>query len=191
LRAAWENTLAAHPQLLVSFNESEDGAVSQRPGAWPSPPLEVVDLRDRGEMASRAQVRAWARDEAARPFDLRGEGLIRTRAWLLSDGSVQLMLTAHEILLDGWGANTLVREVADRYAGKAPPAEDGLVGFRRYITWERAHLESEMADAARNRWADVVGGELPPFAFPRDRPPPATPSGLSCKSRTNGMNLGC
>ncbi|SKB04574.1 non-ribosomal peptide synthetase [Aeromicrobium choanae] len=75
--------------------------------------LEVVDVPD------DAAAQAWLDADLARPLDL-GTGPCRTALLTLPDGRCWWYHAAHHVVLDGYGAQQLLRRVADLYDGAAP-----------------------------------------------------------------------
>jgi amino acid adenylation domain-containing protein len=172
-RAAWTQLLDEHPQLLTRFSAEGDEPCQAYP-SWSCALGKPIDLRGHSEREREARFEQLARAEAGRPFDLHEDPLLRAELVRMSPEQSRLLVTMHEILLDGWGATLLFRRLGELYeAPKSPSARgadrDGRQ-FDRYVAWERRHL--------RSRDGPGSGRPLAPGAprrasgpEPADRPP--------------------
>ncbi len=104
---------AEFEQLRVEFASTPDGPLQRvRPsGEAPLPVLEAVD-RD----AATALVDA----ELARPLDLLAGEATRTGLVRLADGTTWWWHAAHHVVLDGYGAQQLLRRIAAFHDGAEP-----------------------------------------------------------------------
>jgi amino acid adenylation domain-containing protein len=100
--------------------------------------LPVVDLR--GEEEPTAAAERWAREEAARPFDL-GQGRpFRARLLRLGEREHVLLLTLHHIVADGWSLQVLHHELSTLYEacsrGLPDPLPAPALQYRDFAVWE-------------------------------------------------------
>lgn len=115
LREAHRRTYAEHEQLRVVFGLDAQGP-RQRVLAPRAAELGVVEVAD--EVAAQA----WVRSDVARPMRLLGERAEVVRAALLRlpDGRCWWYHAAHHVVADGYGAQQLLRRIAEHH--------DALVG---------------------------------------------------------------
>ena len=92
--------------------------------------LPVVELRKVPEPEREAQLRALARAEVQRPFDLTPGPLLRATLVRLADTEYVLLLSMHHIVFDGWSHTVFWRELSVLYAacstGKPSPLPRSL-----------------------------------------------------------------
>ena len=106
---------AEFEQLRVEFATTADGP-RQRVR-----PIAPVELPVR-EAADRDAATALIVAELARPLDLLAGEVTRTGLVLLADGTSWWWHAAHHVVLDGYGAQQLLRRIAALYApGAATP----------------------------------------------------------------------
>ncbi|MGW4809451.1 amino acid adenylation domain-containing protein [Kitasatospora sp. NPDC004272] len=181
LRAAWRAALARHPHLTGVVTATEDGPRLRFP-AFDLGDLEIRDLRGpRGDGpgpdpdsgpgdtagSPAARFRTFAAAAAAEPFDLESEPFVRATGFRVADDRFHLLLTTHELALDGWGAQVFARTFTEEYAAAGParrerrPEPDGAAALGRYLSWQAAAERSGALDASRRYWADVLGERVP------------------------------
>ncbi|XVV08454.1 amino acid adenylation domain-containing protein [Actinoplanes sp. CA-131856] len=143
LRAAAQAVQDRHANLRAAFRPRKAGQPVQLvPAALP------VDFTEIGPGASVAEV---AEAERSRPFDLARPPLLRWALIRLGDERHALVLTAHHILLDGWSAPLVVRDLLTFYAGGEPPAARP---YKDYLAW----VARQDQDAAERAWRDALAG---------------------------------
>jgi hypothetical protein len=97
--------------------------------------------------------------DRSRPFDVTRPPLLRCTLVRYQDGSADLILTMHHMLIDGWSMPILARDLAELYAGRgaglpaAPP-------YRDYLAWLAGTDESAALNllAALSHHADFSVG---------------------------------
>ncbi|MFJ4990222.1 amino acid adenylation domain-containing protein [Streptomyces sp. NPDC088732] len=130
-------------------------------------PLTVEDLRDRADQDTL--VRAHHDRELRTPFEWSRPPLIRFHVQRLSDDTMQLFVTEHHAIMDGWSERSMFAELLNRYAGThSAPAVSAR--FRSYVRLELAALDSE---PDRRFWADEMD-EAPFTRLPRRSHPSGT-----------------
>lgn len=175
LRRAWRLLLAENPNLLARFAD-QDGQPVQHLPHW-----EIeIEPTVRGD-GTAARFDRDARELAGRPFDLHTEPLLRAALYRFGDGHHQMLVTMHEILLDGWGAQVLFGRLGVLYAALADgenlaPDAQRRDAFAHYLHWQQAHLDGQEVQQAGRYWAANLAGTLPVLELPTDRPRPAFPS---------------
>ncbi|MDQ3280870.1 MAG: condensation domain-containing protein, partial [Acidobacteriota bacterium] len=157
LEACFTQLVARHEVLRTNFIERGGQPRQIVRDATPFE-LDVIDLgshRDGESMARRI-----AADEAARPFDLERDRLVRATAVRMRDGRTALIVVMHHVIGDGWSIQLLSRELAELYAGRELPPL--ALQYRDYAAWEAAHD----FDADERWWLDVLSGERAPKPVP-------------------------
>lgn len=71
-------------------------------------------------VADEATAEAWMRAELARPMDLGAGDVVRAVLLSLPRGRTWWFHAAHHVVLDGYGAQQLLRRVCELYDGAAP-----------------------------------------------------------------------
>ncbi len=139
LRAAHTAAYTEFEQLRVTFEVTPEGP-RQQVGTSAEATLPVVTVADETEAD------AWMRADLARPFDLTAGAPVPLRAALLAlpDGRTWWYHAAHHVLLDGYGAQQLLRRIAELH--------DGTVGGP---TSTLAEVIAEDAEATASAAADA------------------------------------
>jgi amino acid adenylation domain-containing protein len=178
LSLAWDLLLQENPALLARFTEQDGEPVHTYPH-WQVPLPAAEDPGGQDDEDRRRRYRDRAATEAARPFDLATEPSLRLRLFALGDAEHRLLVTMHEILLDGWGATVLFQRLAELYRLAAAPGARAsrarAARYDRYLDWQGRLLRTpEVAEAGRY-WRQRLDGELPVLDVAQ-KPRPARPT---------------
>ncbi|WP_433206343.1 amino acid adenylation domain-containing protein [Dactylosporangium sp. CS-047395] len=161
LRAAAQAVQDRHANLRAAFRPRKAGQPVQLipaavPVAW-----SFVDGRD---------PEAVAEAERRKPFDLARPPLLR---WCLVREAPErhrLVLTAHHILLDGWSAPLLIKDLLILYSGQEPARTRP---YKEYLAW----VARQDRDAASAAWRGALDGlEEPTLLRPAAGPVAAEPA---------------
>ncbi|WP_194815275.1 non-ribosomal peptide synthetase [Nocardia sp. XZ_19_385] len=108
--------------------------------------------------------------EQLRPFDLTAPPLIRFLLVRTADDRWMLALTNHRLLLDGWSAPILLRELLAVYALGIPEQTEIDDGFGTFLRWRAAQDRSSALAAWHAALHDLDGPTLvaAPGAVPSD-----------------------
>jgi enterobactin synthetase component F len=112
LQAAITAAYAESEQLRVVLGTTVDGP---RQRVLPTSPSSLRTI----EVPSVAEAEEWIRADLARPMDLASGDVVRS-ALLLLPGASWWCHAAHHVVLDGYGAQQLLRRVAALYDGAEP-----------------------------------------------------------------------
>ncbi|NBD14048.1 non-ribosomal peptide synthase/polyketide synthase, partial [Corallococcus silvisoli] len=161
--AALERSLAEilrrHEVLRTTFHETPDGAV-QRVSLPPGRALTHVDLRGLAHDARDVRAREWAREDAARPFDLVEGPPVRMSLLALRDDLHVLVLVMHHIVADGWSLGVLVRELGALYGaftqGRASGLPELAVQYADHAVWQRGWLQGDVREAQLAWWREQL-----------------------------------
>ena len=166
LAGAWSALLDENPNLLARITEEEAEAVQHFP-TWPVPLETPEDLSVLRQAAREAAFRERAVREATRPFRLDQEPMLRAAGFRMGDEDHRLLLTMHEILLDGWGAMVLIQRLGALYARGESAAEPvRRMRFERYLDYREGELHCAEMVQAGEYWRKELGGHLPVLDLP-------------------------
>ena len=162
-----------HEATRTRFREL-DGTPTQVV-AEPAPvALPVVDLMATAAPAQSAEVARLARAEAALPFDLAQDILLRATLLRLDEMTHVLLLTMHHIVSDGWSLGVLVDELSVLYSafarGQASPLPELPAQYADFTLWQRDWLQGEVLDRHLDYWRAQLAGAPPLLELPVDRP---------------------
>ncbi|MEU9759098.1 amino acid adenylation domain-containing protein [Streptomyces sp. NPDC047987] len=173
LAGAWRQLLTENPQLLARFSESDEPGTQEVVQHYPH---WDVPLSGQVRETTEEELRATASREAATPFDLLAEPALRAELFRLPDGQHRLLVTLHELLLDGWGATVLFQRLAELYERRpAAPDPERATRYDRYLDHLEARLATEEVAEAGEYWQRRLAGELPALQIAQ-KPRPAAPT---------------
>src|SRR5262249_24656888 len=172
LHAAARALLARHPSLRACFPRAELSHQVQVIGSQVAAQRRVFDLSRFGD-ARRTQrlAEVLAQDRAER-FDLTVAPLLRFTLIRMAARRHKLVITNHHVLMDGWSAPVLVRELLTLYRQGADTAVlPRAVSYRDYLAW----LAAQDRSTAIAAWREALSGleDATPLA-PRDAGPLTT-----------------
>ncbi|MET7427267.1 amino acid adenylation domain-containing protein, partial [Dactylosporangium sp. NPDC005555] len=153
LRAAAAALLDRHPNLRAAFRPRKTGEPVQLIPAKVTQAWTFADLT--GVSPAEAEVERIAAEDRGRRFDLGKPPLLRWTLVRLADNAHRLVMTGHHILLDGWSAPLLVRDLLALYAGTPLPAPRP---YRDYLAW----LTAQDRATGRAAWRQALDGVTEP-----------------------------
>ena len=137
-------------------------------------PLDVVDLRTEPDPPTAAQ--KWMRADYTAPVDVNGAHLYHSALLRIADERHLLYLRSHHIVLDGYGAFTMINRIAEIYSSDEPPATTtpSIDAIARIAETDHAYAESPRAVRDLEYWTaqmsgsgDVASWSLQPPARPQ------------------------
>ena len=138
--------------------------------------LPVVELREVPEPEREAQLRALARAEVQRPFDLTQGPLLRAMLVRLADTEYVLLLSMHHIVFDGWSHTVFWRELSVLYAacstGKPALLPELAIQYADFAHWQQQWLQGDRLATHLAYWRQQLAN-VAPLQLPTDRPRPA------------------
>ncbi|WP_326595001.1 non-ribosomal peptide synthetase [Streptomyces sp. NBC_01803] len=168
-----------HEALRTTFAEADGEPVQVVADELP-PELTVVDCAHLRGPGGDDGIRALAREEFARPFDLRTGPLLRMRFLRLAPDEHILLLNMHHIVADLWSTSVLFSELVTLYgafaSGGESPLPDLPIQYADYAVWQRRRLAGETSDTDLAYWRDTLHGAPPMLELPTDRPRPPVQS---------------
>ena len=171
------NTIAGrHEALRTTFREV-DGRPVQVVTQGVEPEFTVVGCEHMRGPAGEAGIRALARQEFARSFDLRTGPLMRMTFLRLSPDEHILLLTIHHIAGDLWSTSVFLKELVSLYGAFATGQEASLpdlpIQYADYAAWQRKRLEGDALTGDLDYWKEALAGAPAALELPTDRPRPA------------------
>ncbi|MFI8996700.1 amino acid adenylation domain-containing protein [Streptomyces sp. NPDC053542] len=155
LRAAARALLQRHATLRAAFRQRKNGQplqviVGQVPLPWTETDLTPLDPAERQQALERLLA-----EERERRFDPTAAPLLRFTLVRLGERRHSLVLTNHHIVVDGWSAPILQRELLTLYADHGDPSGlPAVTPYRTYLEW----LGRQDADAGREAWRQALAG---------------------------------
>ncbi|MER6363213.1 amino acid adenylation domain-containing protein [Kitasatospora sp. NPDC001527] len=176
----WRRAVSAiarrHEALRTTFREV-DGEPVQVVTEGTEPEFAVTACEHLAGPDGEAGVRALAREEFARPFDLATGPLVRMRFLRLAADEHVLLLTIHHIAGDLWSTSVFLDELVALYGGYATGTDAVLpelpIQYADYAVWQRKRLEGDGAAADLAYWTRTLAGAPAALELPADRPRPA------------------
>jgi amino acid adenylation domain-containing protein len=130
-------------------------------------PLRVVHLPSGG---SDEEALRQAREELARPFDLREGDLARAALFRLSPDDHLLVVNMHHAVSDGWSYRVLLKELGAFYHGAS--LDPLPVQYADFARWQRRTLSGEVMERQLSYWKRQLAGSPPLLPLPTDFPRP-------------------
>ncbi|MFD5500967.1 amino acid adenylation domain-containing protein [Streptomyces sp. NPDC127061] len=171
LGRAWQLLLAENPLLLARFAETDEADGREVVHHYPHWEVPLpASARDVGA----EEFRTVAAEEAARPFDLLTEPALRTGLFRLPGGQHRLLVTMHELLLDGWGATVLFQRLAELYEQRPDaPDPERATRYDRYLDHLTERLAGQEVAEAGEYWLRRLAGDLPALGIAQKQRPAA------------------
>ncbi|WP_432826776.1 amino acid adenylation domain-containing protein [Dactylosporangium sp. CA-092794] len=152
LREAGQALLDRHANLRAGFRRTAKGTAVAAIPTRARLPWAEHDLSGLSEVERDAELDRIAAEDRGERFDMAKPPLLRMWLARLAGDVHRLTITHHHILLDGWSAPLLVRELFDLYArpGSLPP----VTPYKAYLAW-LSRWDREAAVAA---WRQALAG---------------------------------
>ncbi|MFE7646433.1 amino acid adenylation domain-containing protein [Streptomyces phaeoluteigriseus] len=147
LKAAAERFLDRHPHLKAGFRYRDNGDPVQlvpRTIALPWQEDQVTDEDRIGQLTE---------EDRLRPFDMARPPLLRFRLIRTGATSYRFVLTAHQILFDGWSMPVIISELFTLYGDPAAPLPP-VTPYKTYLA-QLARQDDAGAEAA---WREALDG---------------------------------
>jgi amino acid adenylation domain-containing protein len=173
LRRALAELARRHESLRTRFR-IVDGQPAQVVLPRATLSLRVVDLARRSSDVEAA-ARAALVEDAARPFDLANDELVRTTFVRKTADDGLLSVTMHHIVSDGWSIGIFFSELSALWsafaAGRPSPLPELPIQYGDFAVWERERFASGALDGQVAFWRRTLDG-APSVELPSDHPRP-------------------
>ena len=191
--AALDAALAAlverHEVLRAGFGE--DGGVPFQFARAADTGIRAVyqDLRATAGHTSaedrEARLRARLLHNAALPFDLERDPLLRFEVLRISDESHVVQIAIHHIVSDAWSMGILIRDFVSLYGeaqrGHALSSAGPALQYSDVALWQREWIDSDTLARQMSYWTTQLAGTAPVLSLPADRPRPALRDGSGAR----------
>lgn len=175
LEQSLDNIIERHEALRTTFSRNEDGELEQVVHSHTTFSLSRIKLDENSEELEEGELHILLAKEASRPFDLSSGPLFRAAIAQLSEEEHLLLMVAHHIVMDGWSARILLRELALYYqaavAGVSSPMPQLRIQYGDFATWQRESLQGTRLQELLSFWKQQVVGAAT-LELPTDRPRP-------------------
>ena len=139
--------------------------------------LHVTDLSTLPGPTRENEARRITDEEAAKPFNLAKDPIMRALLLRLDAQDHVLLLNTHHIASDGWSTGILLNDLADLYEasleGKASLLRELPIQYADYAVWQRNWLGGEVLEKQMAYWRAQLEGAPPVLSLPTDQPRPA------------------
>ncbi|MEF7613141.1 amino acid adenylation domain-containing protein [Aquincola sp. MAHUQ-54] len=170
LRQAWADTVARHAALRTSFHWEQREQPFQVTWRTAELPWVAHDVSGLPPVGQQARLQALLAAQRAEPFDLNRPPLMRLALLALGADRHQLVWCHHHLLLDGWSASLVLREVFARLHGlPLPPAPRPYADF---VAWHQQRVRSGAQAASLDWWRGELQGLPAAAPLPLLRPSP-------------------
>ncbi len=176
LERSFQEVVRRHEVLRTTFACPAGEPVQ---GVRPEAHLQVAchDLRSESGPGQQALLERLLNAEAARPFDLTRDLMLRAALFRLADEDFILLITTHHIAWDLHSKAILYAELAAVYngAGQTMPTElpDLPIQYADFAVWQRESLQGETLEKLVAYWKQQLGEVPPALDMPLDFPRPA------------------
>jgi amino acid adenylation domain-containing protein/non-ribosomal peptide synthase protein (TIGR01720 family) len=141
--------------------------------------IRIVELGGLQSDAAQQQLRGHLQSEAATPFNLATDPLVRVTVVRLSPAEHVIMIVMHHIVSDGWSMGVLVSELSELYtamrAGVRASLPELPVQYTDYADWQRE--QHARWSSSLQFWEQELSGSSP-VAVVTDHPD-ATKAGFA------------
>ncbi|GAB2610875.1 hypothetical protein GCM10027168_49720 [Streptomyces capparidis] len=170
------NEIARRHESLRTVFQEEDGEPVQVILDKLEPEFTVEEAGHLRGPDGEDGIRALARAEFARPFDLRRGPLLRLRFLRLAADEHVLLLTMHHIIGDLWSTSVFFGELVELYgahaSGRAPELPRLAVQYADFAVWQHKRLRGDALAADLEYWTRTLDGAPAALELPTDRPRP-------------------
>jgi len=175
-QAAFDTLLRRHEVLRTQFIE-QNGDCQLRLSSLDTMPIAVIDLTHLADEAQQQLVQEQAKLEAAKPFDLACDLMLRLTLLKLTDESNVLLFTQHHIASDGWSIGILVKEFSKLYSAHIKGATVNLaelpIRYVDFAQWQRNKFTGSKLEAAFGFWREKLANIPKLHNLPLDKTRPA------------------
>lgn len=179
IHRALETIIERHQILRTVYCMNEDKAGIQVVNDPLELLLSTIDLQHLDEQAQTRQVTQLSAEEAATPFRLSSDLMLRASLLKLSAQSHVLLITLHHIASDGWSMGVLADELNQLYiayvTGQDNPLPPLALQYVDYAQWQRNWLQGDELTRQLDYWKMQLQGLPTVHSLPLDRSRPSVP----------------
>ncbi|MEN8642399.1 amino acid adenylation domain-containing protein, partial [Pseudomonas sichuanensis] len=177
LGQAFQALFERHESLRTCFQE-QDGQCVQVFHDGVRFPLPVQHLPAGAE--EQAAIAAFVGEQVGRPFDLRGDLLMRAALLQLAPQRHVLVVTQHHIVSDGWSMQVMIDELLHCYgaarAGQPVQLPALAIQYADYAAWQRQWMDAGERERQLDYWRNHLGTAPVVLELPTDHVRPVQQS---------------
>ncbi|MGD1807089.1 condensation domain-containing protein [Dapis sp. BLCC M126] len=145
--------------------------------------FEVNDWQNLSPTQQQTDLQKYARQEAAKPFNLTTGHLLRVSILKFSATESILLVTMHHIIIDAWSFGVFIKEFSALYTaysqGKSSPLTELPIQYADYSIWQRQWLSEEILENLISYWRQQLAGAPPTLELPFKKEDTGVRSGQS------------
>ena len=170
------NGIVARHEILRTTYSMVNAVAVQRVHDAKQVPITQADLSHLDPAAQELELRQLALQEAATPFDLSRDLMLRIRLIRLAADSHVVLFTMHHIASDGWSLGVLAREFMALYEARrtqqASPLAPLPIQYADYAIWQVSTFTQQRLESQIEYWRQQLQGIPVVHSLPTDRPRP-------------------
>ncbi|MDB6028676.1 MAG: amino acid adenylation protein [Verrucomicrobiales bacterium] len=175
LQDSLETLVKRHEILRTVYDTSGESPIQIIKDRF-SVALPVFDLNETACPDLEVELSRRLREEAAKPFDLAKDLMLRAGLFRLTIKEHVLFLNVHHIAFDEWSLKIFFRELLICYTAfceKTTPALKPLaIQYADFASWQRESLQSKLLAEQLSFWKEHLGPDVHPLELPMDRSRP-------------------
>ena len=156
------NTIVERHEIIRTILKNVDG----------KPVTVVIDNAAVDLPVIKADVETFIREEAAKPFDISTDLMLRATLLEVNSNEFVLILVMHHIASDGWSIGVLFDELVALYKGNTLP--ELAIQYSDFAVWQREYLSDQVLEKQLSYWKQQLDGMPTALELPTDRQRPAT-----------------
>src|SRR5204862_1896632 len=155
LEAALQAVVARYASLRACFRHEQLSRPVQVVVARAAVPWRLIDLSGQNAAAQQRELSAIVEADRLERFDLTAPPLMRFALVKLAANRHRLLISNHHLLMDGWSAPILVRELLEVYAQHGSAASlPRVTPYRDYLTF----IARQDRAAGLSAWREALAG---------------------------------
>ncbi len=124
------------------------------------------------------------REQAAAPFDLAKDLLLRATLVHLGPDEHVLLLLSHHIASDGSSGGIMLRDLDALYRGEDETLAPLAIQYSDYASWQRSQVNAARVDELLGYWRTTLASAPARLELPTDRPRPLAPAFAGARRST-------
>nr|WP_267255904.1 amino acid adenylation domain-containing protein [Nostoc sphaeroides] len=137
--------------------------------------INILNLSELPDTEREDTANKLVQEEAAKPFSLDKDPLVRVTLVRLTEADYLLLFTMHHIISDGWSTGILIKELIRLYEafclGKSSPLLELSIQYVDFAIWQRQCFQGEILENQLSYWKQQLKN-LPTLKLPTDYPRP-------------------
>lgn len=175
LEKSINEVIARHENLRTSFSVIE-GSAYQNIVESLYIKLPIIEVTKEADKEIDTTIKELIAKEAGKTFNLSQLPLLRACLLKISDKDHILVITNHHLILDGWSARVLAKEIATLYQafhlGNPSPLANLPIQYADFSLWQRNYLQAEVLENKTAYWKEKLANASTSLDLPTDYPYP-------------------